>query len=273
MDACDPDVKTKNIRKLIRIHTGRDLNISKERMCEISTDIAKGNLPLPPLVLTRDKRYLLDSKSPLSRQDYESLYKSRLTSRVVKRIAKKVGLVDVKKTIVELKYAIGRRLKSLKVREPVLLPGSRILKKMRYNNDENPIDNINNNINTRTNEQYSENNPEEETRHSDHDQQPRDLQLRGSSPMTNNKMRNIITQRRQKQRTLRLLGGKNETRSNTSNKGINDSRNDRNDIRNQRMENVKRDADKRVKNARLAAQRQVSESRVINGRRKKDNTM
>ena len=74
MDACDPDVKTKNIRKLIRIHTGRDLNISKERMCEISTDIAKGNLPLPPLVLTRDKRYLLDSKSPLSRQDYESLY-------------------------------------------------------------------------------------------------------------------------------------------------------------------------------------------------------
>ena len=168
MDACDPDVKTKNIRKLIKIHTGRNLNIPRERMCEISTDIANGNLPLPPLVMTKDKRYLLDPKSPLTKRDYESLYKSNVTSRTVKRIAKKVGLSDIKKTIVELKYAIGRRLASLNIREPILLPGSRVISKMRFNNSPrnfnviNNRENVNNTRNNRENENNTRNNRENE---------------------------------------------------------------------------------------------------------------
>ena len=86
MDACDPDAKSTNIRKLIKLHTGRTISISSEKTCELMRDIRKGNLPLPPLVLTRDKRYLLDSKSPLTRKDYETLFKSNVTSKVVKRL-------------------------------------------------------------------------------------------------------------------------------------------------------------------------------------------
>ena len=55
MDVCDPDAKSTNIRKLIKLHTGRTLSISSEKTCELMRDIRKGNLPLPPLVLTREK--------------------------------------------------------------------------------------------------------------------------------------------------------------------------------------------------------------------------
>ena len=125
MDVCDPDAKTKNIRKLIKLHTGHAVNVSRERMCDITREAKKGNLPMPPLVLTRDKRFLLDSKSPLTQKDYETLYKSNTTSADAKRLAKKVGLVNTDKTIADLKDAIGRRLASTSVREPILLPGSR----------------------------------------------------------------------------------------------------------------------------------------------------
>ena len=125
MDVCDPDAKTKNIRKLIKLHTGHAVNVSRERMCDITREAKKGNLPMPPLVLTRDKRFLLDSKSPLTQKDYETLYKSNTTSADAKRLAKKVGLVNIDKTIADLKDAIGRRLASTSVREPILLPGSR----------------------------------------------------------------------------------------------------------------------------------------------------
>jgi len=30
MDACDPDAKTKNIRKLIKLHTGKTIKISRD---------------------------------------------------------------------------------------------------------------------------------------------------------------------------------------------------------------------------------------------------
>lgn len=126
MDVCDPDAKTKNIRKLIKLHTGRTVEISRDRMCDITREAKKGNLPMPPLVLTRDKRFLLDPKSPLTQKDYETLYRSNVTSAVVKRLARKAGLVNTDKTISELKDAIGRRLAGMNVREPILLPGTRM---------------------------------------------------------------------------------------------------------------------------------------------------
>lgn len=134
MDVCDPDAKTKNIRKLIKLHTGRTVDVPRERMCDITREAKKGNLPMPPLVLTRDKRFLLDPKSPLTQKDYETLYKSNVTSAVVKRLAKKVGLVNTDKTISELKDAIGRRLASTSVREPILLPGTRMISTSRSPN-------------------------------------------------------------------------------------------------------------------------------------------
>ena len=283
MDACDPDVKTKNIRKLIKLHTGRNLNIPRDRMCEISKDIASGNLPLPPLVMTRDKTYLLDPKSPLTKRDYESLYKSNVKSRTVKRIAKKVGLSDIKKTIVELKYAIGRRLISLNIREPILLPGSRVVSKMRFNNSprnyNDNYENVNNNRENRENRENADTNNRENRENRENantnreNRENRENRKNGNnnrqfSPMTNDKLRNMITRRRQKERTRRMMGKGFFNRSSNYNRsgerGNAGTSNNRSIIN-----NIQRNANKRVKNTRLAAERYLSESRIINGRRKK----
>ena len=165
MDVCDPDAKTKNIRKLIKLHTGHAVNVSRERMCDITREAKKGNLPMPPLVLTRDKRFLLDSKSPLTQKDYETLYKSNTTSADAKRLAKKVGLVNIDKTIADLKNAIGRRLASTGVREPILLPGSRVVSAPKsenffVNENRNNVqnENRNNENKNRNNENQNRNN-------------------------------------------------------------------------------------------------------------------
>ena len=165
MDVCDPDAKTKNIRKLIKLHTGHAVNVSRERMCDITREAKKGNLPMPPLVLTRDKRFLLDSKSPLTQKDYETLYKSNTTSADAKRLAKKVGLVNIDKTIADLKNAIGRRLASTGVREPILLPGSRVVSAPKsenffVNENRNNVqnENRNNENQNRNNENQNRNN-------------------------------------------------------------------------------------------------------------------
>ena len=170
MDVCDPDAKTKNIRKLIKLHTGKTIKISRDRICDIMKDVDRGNLPLPPLVLTRDKRYLLDPKSPLTRKDFENLFKSNVTSKVVKRLAKKVGLIETDKTISELKRAIGRKLASMNVREPILLPGSRVYSKIKseeFENEGTPIqtnENENENENENRNREENRNQGREENR-------------------------------------------------------------------------------------------------------------
>ena len=168
MDVCDPDAKMKNIRKLIKLHTGRSVKLSRDKTCDIIRDTKSGSLPLPPLVLTRDKKYLLDDKSPLKQKDYELLFRSDTKSSVMKRLAKKVGLIEVDKTKVELKRAIGRRLASMNVREPILLPGGRREKRATFSdeieeniksdsesevetNENNSTRNANANANTREN--------------------------------------------------------------------------------------------------------------------------
>src|SRR5210317_2211796 len=169
MDVCDPDAKTKNIRKLIKLHTGRTVDVPRERMCEITREAKKGNLPMPPLVLTKDKRFLLDPKSPLTQKDYETLYKSSVTSAVVKRLAKKVGLVNTDKTIIDLKDAIGRRLASNNVREPILLPGTRVVSAVRSlkpvaNTDRNQDRNENQDRNRNENQDRNRNENQDRNR-------------------------------------------------------------------------------------------------------------
>jgi hypothetical protein len=139
-------------------------------MCDITREAKKGNLPMPPLVLTRDKRFLLDSKSPLTQKDYETLYKSNTTSADAKRLAKKVGLVNTDKTIADLKDAIGRRLASTSVREPILLPGSRAVSVPKSENffaNENRNTVQNENRNTVQNENRNNENRNNENRNNE----------------------------------------------------------------------------------------------------------
>ena len=154
MDACDPGTDTGNIKNFIKVHTGQSPKISREKMCEISKSIKDGRLPLPPLVLTRDKKFLLDSKSPLTQKDYETMFSSSVKSAQMKRIARKTGLSEVNKTIVELKNAVGRRLRSMNVREPIQLQTKRDIVSGNMNsnvsgNSNTKDTNVNGNVNTK----------------------------------------------------------------------------------------------------------------------------
>merc|ERR1711943_109032 len=108
MDACDPGTESGNIRRLIKLHTGETIKLSKAKVCEIMKAAKENRSPLPPLGLTKDKKYLLDAKSPLTQRDFEILFKSTSKLAEIKRIAKKSGLIQLDKTINELKSAIGR---------------------------------------------------------------------------------------------------------------------------------------------------------------------
>jgi hypothetical protein len=148
MDACDPDTDIGNIRNFIKFHTGQRPKISREKLCEISRNIKMDRLPLPPLVLSRDKKYMIDSKSPLTQKDYERLFSSSVKSDEMKRIARKTGLTEVDKTISELKNAVGRRLRSMNVREPVQLHSKRHTIVSAMNTNGNTNENRGNRVNT-----------------------------------------------------------------------------------------------------------------------------
>ena len=160
MDACDPGLDISNLRTLIKQNVGVDLKLSKNQICDVYSLIQGGKLPLPPLVLSKDGSYLIDAKSPLTRKEFETLFRS--TSRVdeIRRIAKKVGVVryaNKKITKQQLIDIIGRRLHSMNVHEPIKLRSiqKKQIEKIAFNNNANLVNNLNvnqinsiNNVNT-----------------------------------------------------------------------------------------------------------------------------
>ena len=274
MDVCDPDAKTKNIRKLIKLHTGKTIKISRDRICDIMKDVDRGNLPLPPLVLTRDKRYLLDPKSPLTRKDFENLFKSNVTSKVVKRLAKKVGLIETDKTISELKRAIGRKLASMNVREPILLPGSRVYSKIKseeFENEGTPIqtnENENENENENRNREENRNQGREENRNRGREEnrnrnrgreenRNRDVNINSSG----RSLRNTLARKRHIDRIKQMTGSGISSVLNGSNR--------RNMNSKLQMEKIKLDANRRIQEQKRNFNRRFSEKQVIEERRKR----
>ena len=160
MDACDPGLDISNLRTLIKQNVGVDLKLSKNQICDVYSLVQGGKLPLPPLVLSKDGSYLIDAKSPLTRKEFETLFRS--TSRVdeIRRIAKKVGVVryaNKKITKQQLIDIIGRRLHSMNVHEPIKLRSvqKKQIEKIAFNNNANLVNNLNvnqinsvNNVNT-----------------------------------------------------------------------------------------------------------------------------
>ena len=278
MDACDPDAKTKNIRKLIKLHTGKTIKISRDRICDIMKDVDRGNLPLPPLVLTRDKRYLLDPKSPLTRKDFENLFKSNVTSKVVKRLAKKVGLIETDKTIAKLKRAIGRKLASMNVREPILLPGSRVYTKPKseefvnemspIRNDENREEKQNRNQNREENQNRNQNREENQNRNQDREekqnrnQNREEIRNRGVNMNSSSRsLRNILARKRHMDRVRQLRGG---SVLNVPNGSIRRNMNAK-----MQIEKAKLNAERRLLEQKRNFNRRFSEKQVIEERRKR----
>ena len=120
VDACDPDANIQDLRQLIKLNTGVDIKLTKKEICEAYDQIQEGKLPLPPMVMNSTRTYLVDKKSPLNPNDYEKLFDSTTKRADLKRIARKVGLKNVEQmTKMQITDAIGKRLRYMKVHEPV----------------------------------------------------------------------------------------------------------------------------------------------------------
>ena len=146
MDACDPDADVENLRQLIKINTGVDIKLTKKEICQAYEDIQGGKLPLPPLVMNSTRTYLVDKKSPLKPNDYELLFDSSTKRADLKRIARKVNLKNVDQmTKTQIVDAIGKRLRYMKVHEPVKFARRTSVSKTTAVNENNTaVNNVNN---------------------------------------------------------------------------------------------------------------------------------
>ena len=121
-DPCKKGTSVKILRNVVKIKTGRKTKLTKKNICEVYTNIQEGKLLLPPLVLTPDRTYLLDKKSPFNSNDYEKLF-DRSSSRVIlKKLAEKINIKKVDAlTKKQLTDTILKRLQFLNISEPVKL--------------------------------------------------------------------------------------------------------------------------------------------------------
>ena len=173
MDACDPTINIKDLKTLIKQNTGADLKLSRSQICDVYATTQDGKLPLPPLIISSDRSFLYDRKSPLTRLDFEKLFSSTTKIASIRRIAKKVGVSrhsDPTLTKRQLVDIIGRRLRGLKINEPIRL---RTIPKrktetnygnvnsnstLNYNNNANGNVNVNRNRNATNNTGVRNNN-------------------------------------------------------------------------------------------------------------------
>ena len=156
MDVCDPSVDLKTLREMVRQDTGLDVKLTKNQICQVYKDVQENMLPLPPLVMSSDRTYLVDSKSPLSVKDYEKLFNSKSTVKDIKRILKKIdGILPQLVTKENMLNSIKNRLKSMNVREPIKITSVRKLVKVDYGS---AMENVINNGNVKNNRNNTRNN-------------------------------------------------------------------------------------------------------------------
>jgi hypothetical protein len=148
IEACDPDAKINDLRVLIKMNTGQDVKLTKKQICQVYDEIKDGKLPLPPLVLTSDKTYLIDKKSPLKPNDYEILFDASSKRTDIQRVARKVGLKQmVQMTKSQMIESIGKRLRYMKIHEPVKIGKRRVPPVKTMNRFNNTVVNANVNAN------------------------------------------------------------------------------------------------------------------------------
>lgn len=111
---CDPSINIGNLKQFVKTNLGIDMKLSREVLCEAYASIQNGLLPLPPLVLSKDRTYLTDERSPLTPRDYELLFSPTTLLKDIRRLARKAGIAGVESyTKEQLKNLIGGRMKTL----------------------------------------------------------------------------------------------------------------------------------------------------------------
>ena len=155
MNVCDPNTSYEDIKKRVERNVGRPLNMSRKQLCDLYTNIQQDRLLSPPLVMSTDRSYMLDRKSPFTQKNYEVLFDRSSKKSQLKRLATKVGaLNNPKDTKEQIKYAIFAKLRSLGVREPVKLSKLPTLKK---NTGVINLVNVNRNLNVNKNKNLNVN--------------------------------------------------------------------------------------------------------------------
>src|SRR6056300_852398 len=137
VEVCDPDADLDVLKKLIKMNTGHTIKLTKEQTCQVYDDIKAGKLPLPPLIMSSNKTYLVDKKSPLKPNDYDILFDSSSKRNEIKIVARKVGLKQLDQmTKSQMIDSIGKRLKYMKIHEPVKIGTRRVtpVRKEVFNN-------------------------------------------------------------------------------------------------------------------------------------------
>ena len=115
-EACDQDANIDDLRAFIKMNTGQDVTLTKKQVCQVYDEIKAGKLPLPPLIMSSNKTYLIDKKSPLKPNDYEILFDSSSKRSDIKRVARKVGLKQLEQmTKSQMIDSIGKRLRYMKI--------------------------------------------------------------------------------------------------------------------------------------------------------------
>ena len=150
IEVCDPDANISDLKRLIKLNTGHEIKLTKSEICQVYDDIKAGKLPLPPLIMSSDKTYLVDKKSPLKPNDYETLFSSSSKRSDIKRVARKVGLKQVEQmTKSQMIDSIGKRLRYMRVYEPVKIGSKRTVKVETRNNSNGLVNNtaVNNLVN------------------------------------------------------------------------------------------------------------------------------
>jgi hypothetical protein len=120
IEVCDPDADLDVLKKLIKMNTGHTIKLTKEQICQVYNDIKAEKLPLPPLIMSSNKTYLVDKNSPLKPNDYDILFDSSSKRNDIKIVARKVGLKQLDQmTKSQMIDSIGKRLRYMKIHEPV----------------------------------------------------------------------------------------------------------------------------------------------------------
>merc|ERR1712100_112547 len=145
---CNPSINIENLKKFLKVDTGVDIKLSREELCDAYAFIESGKLPLPPLVMSSDRTYLTDRRSPLTQRDYNVFFSSTALRKDLERLARKVDIKTVGKlTKEQLKERIGNRLVTMGIREPIQIGKRRVVRALPINNVTNSELNFNNNLN------------------------------------------------------------------------------------------------------------------------------
>src|SRR6056300_901538 len=228
MDACDPGVNSEDLKTHLKQKLGIDLKLSRNEICDVYSSIQDGKVPLPPLVLSRDRTHMMDRKSPLTMSDFDKLFSSSTKVTSIRRIAKKVGVArhaDKKLTKAQLIGIIGRRLHALKVYEPIKFYSTQKTKIIRESINSFDNERNENNVNRggrRNNNERNENNVNRSGRRNNNERNENNVN-RGDRRNNNERNENNVNRGDRR--------NNNERNENNVNRGDRRNNNERNENR------------------------------------------